>query len=394
MFRGSRFRLAPTLDQEEKFREFAGACRFVYNLALEQREREWTYWRDSGTPLNYAMQSRQLTDLRKEVDWLDAVPRVCLEQSLRDLDAAYKKFFDEGRGYPRHHAKGVNDAFRYQGRDVSLRMLNGKWSAVKLRGIGWVKFRDTRPISGRIASVTIRASATGWHVAFGMEIEAIAPPPRPGSVGIDRGVANTLALSTGEMLRVPNLAAIDRQHRRAHRISSRRQKGSARRRAAQRRVARLAARRARIRRDWQHKVTTGIARRFGTVVMEDLNVVNMTAGGRGKRGLNRSILNQGWSDIARLLKYKLEERGGTLVLVNPAYSSQTCSACGTVDKNSRESQSVFRCRHCGFEGHADHNAALVLLRRNTPVMDVEGLDFEPVEASTRSGLMPVEDLAA
>lgn len=101
-----------------------------------------------------------------------------------------------------------------------------------------------------------------------------------------------------------------------------------------------------------------------------------------KRGLNRSILNQGWGAFARILAYKLEERGGTLVLVNPAYTSQTCSECGTIDKESRESQAVFKCRHCGHEAHADTNAALNILRRNTASMGVEGLHLRPDEALT------------
>jgi putative transposase len=146
--------------------------------------------------------------------------------------------------------------------------------------------------------------------------------------------------------------------------------------------AKLAARGARIRRDWQHRTTLGIARRFGTVVIEDLKVRNMTASASGtvdepgrnvrqKTGLNRSILNQGWRAFETLLAYKLEERGGTLVTVDPAYTSQTCSACGTVDRESRESQAVFACRHCGFRDHADHNAAINILRRNTASMRME-----------------------
>src|SRR5690606_2644588 len=134
---------------------------------------------------------------------------------------------------------------------------------------------------------------------------------------------------------------------------------SNRRAKAIRRAARLSAKRARIRRDWHHKVSRNIANRFGTVVLEDLRVKNMTASAKGtieepgrmvrqKAGLNRSILNQGWSAFAALLDYKLSERGGYLVTVDPAYTSQTCSECGTVDSQSRESQAVFACRHCGF----------------------------------------------
>jgi putative transposase len=106
----------------------------------------------------------------------------------------------------------------------------------------------------------------------------------------------------------------------------------------------------------------------------------MTARGQGKRGLNRAILNIGWHRIELMLAYKLEERGGTLIKTNPAYTSQTCSACGAIDRGSRESQSRFACLHCGHEMNADHNAAINILRQGLAVVDGSGC--APDEART------------
>lgn len=386
MFRGFRYRLAPTPDQERKFREFAGACRFVYNLALEQRERDWTYWRDNGKTLSFFEQCKQLTDLRSEVDWLAATPREALEAALRDLDAAYERFFRRLASYPRPRRKGLDDAFRVKGKSVRVRRLNAKWSAVKFPKIGWIKFRDTRATVGRTVQAIVSNDALGWHLSFTCEAESSTGTNAPqASVGIDRGIANTLALSTGELLSLPDsLAALDRRHRQAQRIVSRRQRGSKRRAIALRRAARVAAKRTRVRRDWLHKATTSIASRFGTVVIEDLRVAKMTAAGSGKRGLNRSILNQAWSSFAAMIDYKLAERGRTLVLVPASYTSQTCSSCGTIDKESRESQAVFHCRHCGFEGHADTNAAINILRASSSWQRAESPDFGLDETRTRS----------
>lgn len=379
--RGFRYKLAPTPDQEETFRQFAGTCRFIYNLALEQREREWMSYRDNGTPLTFARQSLEITQLRAEVDWIAAVPRACLEQVLRDLWSGLNAFFEGRSRYPTFRRKGEREAFRFQGRNCQVRRINGRWSAVRLPSIGWVKFRDTRPIRGTAKNVTVSLDALGWHVSFGCEIEHEAPVNNLPSVGIDRGVANTLALSTGELLSIPaSLAKLDRKHRRAQRVVARRVKGSNRRAVAKHRAARIAAKRARIRKDWHHRISRQIADRFGTVALEDLKVVNMTASGRGKRGLNRSILNQGWTVFATILAYKLEERGGSLILVNPAYTSQTCSSCGTIDKRSRESQASFVCQHCGFEAHADRNAAINIQRGSTA--SVEGSHWAPDEART------------
>lgn len=404
ILRGFRYKLAPTAEQENLFRQFAGVCRLVYNLALEQR-RDWyrQYEANTGAKLNYVAQARELTVLRAQYDWIGAVSQTCQQQALRDLDKAYSNFFKGVARYPSPRKKGLNDSFRFQGREVETKRLNGKWSAVRLPKIGWVKFRDTRPLRGNIKNATVTLDALGWHVSLACEIEHVIPASICPAVGIDRGIASTLTLSTGEMLSVPaSLEAIERRCRAAQKVVSRRKRGSNRRIVAIRRAAKLSARRARIRRDWHHKASRSIASRFGTVVLEDLRVKNMTASAKGtieepgrmvrrKAGLNRSILNQGWTAFATLLDYKLTERGGYLVTVDPAYTSQTCSECGTVDRESRESQVSFNCRHCGFRANADHNAAINILRRNTAFMDVEGLHWHPGEASTGQGFAPLEN---
>jgi putative transposase len=262
-----------------------------------------------------------------------------------------------------------------------------------------VKFRDTRPMIGVCKNATISHDAIGWHISFNREIEHEAPVNICPAVGIDRGVANTLALSTGEMLSVPkSLNAIDRQCRSAQRVLARRKRGSNRRARQLRRCAKLSARRARIRRDWHHKAALAIAQRFGTVVLEDLKIRNMTASAKGtlaepgrnvrqKAGLNRSILAQGWRSFETILAYKLEERGGTLTKVPATFTSQTCSVCGCIERRSRESQARFSCVHCGHEAHADTNAALEILRRwNTPHLRMEGLHQHSVEVRTEKGL--------
>lgn len=393
--RAFRYKLAPTPEQETLFRQFAGVVRLVYNLALEQRRDWWRqYLRATGGQLNYVAQARELTMLRAEFDWIAAVHVTPQQQALRDLDRAYANFFAGRAGYPSPRRKGVSDAFRFQGREIETKRLNGKWSAVRLPKIGWVKFRDTRPLRGKVQNVTISLSADGWHVAFACEIEHTVPANHLPAVGIDRGVANTLTLSTGEHLSLPaSIAKIERAKRRAQRTMSRRKRGSARHAKARRRFAALQARAARIRQDWRHKASLALACSYGTVVLEDLATRNMTRSAKGtteapgtnvrqKAGLNRAILDQGWYSFETVLAYKLEERGGHLCKVDPRHTSQTCSACGAVDRESRESQASFHCRACGFRVHADHNAAINILRRNTASMIVEEGHRLSVEAIT------------
>jgi len=391
IFRGYRYKLAPTDSQAALLRQFAGVCRLVYNLALEQRRDHWrNYLNTHGKRLGFPSQCRELTELRAQYDWIAAVPVVCQAQALRDLDRAFQNFFHGDADFPSPRKKGVHESFHFVPRDIGVRRLNAKWSAVRLPKIGWVKFRDTRPRIGINRTVTVSADALGWHISLGYEseteVEAISKP----CVGIDRGVTTTLAISTGELLSLPGkLKDLERRHRQAQRKLARCKRGSKRRKRQLLRCGRIAARRMRIRLDWHHKITTELATRFQSIAIENLNVRGMTASGGAKHGLNRSILNQGWGIFHNLLSYKIEERGGALVKVYPAYTSQTCSCCGTIDASSRKSQAEFDCIACGFVSHADVNAAINIRdagfgiqRGNTSLLRVEDAGCGSVEART------------
>lgn len=393
MHRGFRYELKPTLAQAETLRGWVGTVRFVYNLCLEQRRDFWRHYRrQTAQHLNWVAQSREVTELRAQVDWIAAAPRDALDFAVRDLELAFGKFFTGKTGYPTPRVRGRNDAFRLKPNWVHVRRLNAKWSQAKIPKVGWIKFRDTRPLAGRTCNVTITLAAGRWYVTFAQQIDASAPEARSESVGIDRGVAQTLALSNGEMVAIPPQAGLNRRVSKAQRRLSRAVKGSARRKLRAARVARLRAQGARRRADWCHRTSTGIARRFGLVAIEDLKITNMTATARGtaeepgrmvrqKAGLNRSILEQCWGKFADFLDYKLTERGGVLISVPAAYTSQTCAGCGVVDSRSRKSQAVFACIHCGHEDNADVNAAKEILRRSTALLDVEGSHWRPAEAS-------------
>lgn len=381
--RAFRYRLKPTAAQAETLAQFVGTTRFIYNLALEQRRDFWRQYRaKAGGDLNFVSQGREVTELRAAVDWIRAAPSSALTQALRDLDKAFANFWSGRARYPTRREKGVHDSFRVNANDSAVRQLNSKWASVRIPNLGWIKFRRTRGIRGRPLSVTVASNAGAWFVSIACEIDHQATASALPSIGIDRGIANTLALSNGELLFTPCTAKLERRKKRAQRILARRVRGSARYRRQRARLSRITAKIGRVRADWRHKATTDIATRYGVVTLEALKVVNMTASGRGKRGLNRSILEQGWGAFERVLAYKLEDRGGALVKVNPAYSSQTCSDCGVVDSRSRESQARFVCTACGFTDHADTNAAKVILRRSTAPMRAEGAGYGPAETRT------------
>lgn len=374
-FRGYIYALRPTQEQVETFSQFAGVCRLIWNLALEQRRNHWRQYQSfTGDNLNYVTQARELTKLRAEIDFVREVTQTSQQRVLKALDTAYQRAWKGQGGYPQPKRKGVHDAFSFSGREIKVEKINRRWGRVKLPKIGWVKFRRTRDIEGSIREATVTRTALGWQISIGCLLEG-EQPDNGRAVGIDRGVAVPLMLSDGTSYALPEqINVMERKARKAQRIASRRKRGSARHAKAQRRVASLKAKVARIRKHWAHEATTEITRNFGTVVVERLRAKNMTASAAGtiaepgknvaqKRGLNRAILNVGWHQIETMLAYK----AARLVKVDPAYTSQTCSSCGTIDSSSRKSQAVFSCQHCGYRDNADRNAAVNILNRgNTP----------------------------
>ncbi len=216
-------------------------------------------------------------------------------------------------------------------------------------------------------SYRVKLDSVGrWHIAFAAVPDPVAGPGTGQEVGVDRGVAVSAALSTGELHTCPRLSIGRRGRlRRLQRKFARAERGSNRRARLKFAIARLRAREADSRKDWAEKLSTDLARRFDVIRVEDLRVRDMTRSARGtsekpgrnvrqKAGLNRGILASGWG----ILVHRLEEKApGRVEKIHPAYTSQRCSACGHVNRKSRESQADFRCTACGFMLHADLNAA-------------------------------------
>ena len=365
----SRYRLLPTPAQQAVLRDHCGHARYVWNLAVEQH----CHWRPGrkGAP-GYLERCRQLTAARTEHPWLAAGSQTVQQQALRDFAQAMAAFFDPGNpaGRPSWRKAGRHEGFRIvgRGRQWDVRRVSRKAGEVWVPKAGWVRFRWSRAVPPDAKSYRVTMDRAGrWHIAFTVIPEPIPAPGNGQVVGIDRGVAVSAALSTGDLLHCPALAARERARLRLlQRRLARAERGSNRRGRVKHAVARLRARESDRRKDWAEKVSTGIARRFDVIRVEDLKIGNMTRSAKGTRGdpgrnvrakagLNRGILGSGWGVLVRLLEDKAP---GRVEKVRPAFTSQRCSACGQVDPNSRESQPRFVCTACGFAGHADVNAAI------------------------------------
>jgi putative transposase len=366
-----RFRLYPTPAQEKALLGHCAQARFVWNLALEQSHWYRPHW---GSTPGYVAQSAQLTEARAACEWLASGSFTVQQQALRDFAQAMKNFWASTHGHPTWRRKGVHEGFRVVAvRPGHIRRLNRHWGEVVVPKVGRVRFRWTRPVGEARSYRVTRDRAGRWHVAFARKPLPLEREPTGAVVGIDRGLANTLATSDGRFLHAPTLAVAEQaRHARLQRKMARQQKGSGRRERTKGAIARLRAREADRVKDWVEKTTTALVLNYDLIAVEALAVGSMTRSARGtvanpgrnvkaKAGLNRQILARRWGLFLSRLKDKATLAGVIVGEVPAAYTSQRCSACGHVAAESRENQATFRCVACGHSEHADTNAARNIL---------------------------------
>jgi putative transposase len=374
---GRRYLLAFT-DEQAAYAEQVGAvCRAVWNTALEQRRE----YRRRGGFIGYVEQARQMVEAKKDPHcaWLADAPSHTLQQTLRDLERACKT---HGTWKVRWRSKSrTAPSFRFPDpHHLAVRRLSRRWGEVRLPKFGPVRFRWTRPLGGTIRSATVSRSGGRWYISFCIEdgVTEAAPNGKP-PVGVDRGVAVTVATSDGELCdqefvtrgEAVRLKRLQQRLSRSLRVHGRSRR-SGRREAVRAELARLNARIRDRRADFAARTAVRLVRDHGTVVVEDLRIKNMTASAKGtteqpgrnvrqKTGLNRAILGKGWGGFLLRLEHAARYHGAQIVKVNPAYTSQTCNACTHIARKSRESQAVFRCVACGHQDNADVNAAKNIL---------------------------------
>src|ERR1700677_2133217 len=362
-------------------------ARYLWNLAVEQfgyreRRERGTTGRSAPGP---AARQRQLAEARQEFEWLRGGSSSVQQQALRDFDRAAQACFDGNAKEPTWRKRGKSEGFCV--RDTKVVAHNLTWARIAIPKLGWVKFKLSRALpAGKLGMARITGSPSGrWHVSLPAPQPVVPDAGRTGrSIGIDRGVATTIATSDKQMLRAPKMLKREQAKlARLEREKARRRKGSARRKAVVKRIATVHETVAGRRRDWVEKITTRIAANYDFVAVEQLPVRNMVRrpkpkpdpdnpgqylpnGAAAKAGLNKGIYANCGGVFARRLGHKMKASGATLVEVSARYSSQECRKCGHTAKENRESQAVFLCVACGHGDHADHNAAQIVLARARP----------------------------
>jgi putative transposase len=374
-----KFALDPAPTQERALRSHAGAARFAWNWGLakcrERYEAEGKWY--SGTELHKLWNTEKKAD--PGLAWWRENSKCACQEAFRNLDRALRDFAKSQKGgrkgkrpgFPKFKKRGkCRDSFRF-----GSGVMHCSGATVTLPRLGTVRtHEDTAALSrkledgsARVLSATVSRTAQRWFVSFTVEVERDVPAghARPGSaVGVDLGVKVLLtgADSDGRVLEVAGPKALRaglRRLRRASRAHSRKRPGSANRRKSAARLARVHARVANTRADSLHKATTALARRYETVVVEDLNVAGMTR----NRRLARAVSDQGFGQARRMLEYKTTRNAGRVILAGRFYpSSKTCSHCGAVKAKLPLSERTYRCDDCGLVIDRDVNAARNLLK--------------------------------
>ena len=382
--RAQVYRLEPAKAQASAFAKWVGVCRTVYNLAFDQRRTRGQQHR-----LSYNQQQGEITDLR-DVDWIKAVLVQALQMTVRALDNAFQRFFTGLGEFPTPRKKFVNDSFTLPDPFyLGFKRLNKNHGAVKVPKVDWVKLVGYQPLGSELRSITISRKAGDWFVSGAWLKEVADPvPAKQPSVGLDQGITVLTAPSDGTKIEpISAFRTIRAKLAKAQRKLACKTWFGANWKKQKAKITRLHRKAANAREDYLHELSTRIDKNHGVIKIERLRVNNMSKSAKGivetsgvnlkaKSGLNHSILDQGWSMFATMLRYKLAQRGGQLIEVDPRNTSQACAECGAIDRADRPDQATFACVTCGHTNNADVNAA-----RN--IHQARALAVEPPQRTLR-----------
>lgn len=363
MHRAHKIKLEPTPEQEVYFAQACGVARFAYNWALSEWKKEYEA---GGRPSEMSLRKKLNSIKADQFPWMDGVTKCAPQQAVKNLGAAFKKFFtraSQGKkpGYPKFKRKGVHDSFRSDNgpRVSGADAVSVKGRFVSLPVCGTVKMRECLRFKGQVVSATVSKLADGWYVSLLVNTPDRLTGSGPvvgGVVGVDLGVRQLATLSNGEVF--PSLRPGRDAQIRAARLSrnvSRKKLGSANRAKARAKLARLHQKIGNSRADALHKLTRKLATEFDTIAIEDLNVAGMLKNHR----LARSVADAGFAEFRRQLEYKALMTGAEVIVVDRYFpSSKTCSTCGTIHEMNLNNRRMV-CG-CGNSMDRDLNAAINL----------------------------------
>ena len=355
MLKAYKYRMYPTKEQEKSFFQHFGACRFVYNWALENKIRSYE---QGGKAISRFSLNKMLIGLKEEHEWLKDVNSQSLQGATLNLENAYTKFFREKTGFPNFKSKKnpVQSFSVPQFYDVDFE--NNK---VKLPKIGWVKTKLHRKYCGDGKTATVSRTPTGKYyisilVDDGLETPSAFLFDEKTTVGIDVGIKDFAVLSNGERIEnpkylktsIPRLAVLQKR-------LSRKQKGSKNRAKARFAVSRIHERISNQRNDFQHKLSSKLISENQAVALETLNVRGMLK----NHCLAQSISDASWSSFVTMLEYKAKWLGRTILRIGQFEpSTKICNVCGSYNGKLTLADREWQCPECKTKHDRDINAAI------------------------------------
>jgi len=347
-----RYRLEPKNHQRFLINKYAGSCRFVYNKCL-------SYFEDAfkqGTLLSYADLCKYLTRLKNnpEFSWLNEAPSQALQQSIKDLFSGITRFLVPDKDgnkleFPRYQRRGDKDSMRYPQHFII------EDDRIYCPKVGWIRYRNSRPIEGRAAQVTIKREGDHWFVTIVCHIDRDPLTYRPYFItGIDVGINSLAVLSNGDVVENPRHLKKKRK-RLAHEQKnlSRKEENSNRSRKQIKKIAKIHIGIKNARKDHLHKTSTKIVKSHDALAVESLHIRGMVKNHK----LAQSISDASWGKLFRYFEYKCQWAGKELVKVPRNFpSSQLCSSCKVKQKMPLNVR-TFRCKACGLVLDRDLNAS-------------------------------------
>ena len=366
MQKGIKFRAYPNKEQQNLINQTLGCCRLIYNKGLAMRNVAY----ENGSKVGYTQTSAMLTELKKTSDFafLKEVDSIALQQSLRDLDRGFVNFFQKRASHPTFKSKHNNhQSYRTVNQGDNIRIV-GKY--IKLPKLGYVKIKQSMEV-GKINNVTIERTPSGkYFVVLNVDFEPELQANKGGSIGIDVGIKDFYSDSNGNVVHNPKyLEKSMRKLVREQRRLSRKQKGSANREKARRKLAIACEKDKNKREDFLNKLSSSIVKDYDLIAMENLDIKSMLKDKKNKN-LHKSISELGWYSFMSKVKYKAEWYGKVFVQVENSFpSSQLCSHCGHQNKevknlNVRE----WECPNCHTIHDRDRNAANNILREGKRIL--------------------------
>lgn len=371
MEKGFKYRIYPNKKQQELIQKTFGCCRYVYNYFLDKKITEY---KENKKSLSFYDTSKMLTQLKKENEWLKEPDKCSLQNSLKNLDNAYQKFFKEHIGYPKFKSKKN----RYQSYTTSYMKTTAGGNIrfenkhIKLPKLGYVKVRDKQIPQGRILNATISQEPNGHYYCSlcCADIEFPQYPKTNKNVGIDLGIVDFAILSDGIKIKNPRFyEKSEKKLFKLQRESSRKTIGGSNWNKARTKVANLQKHISNQHKDFLQKLTTNIVKQYDIICIEDLDVQSMKSTDSNVR--NKHVFDVSWSEFRRMLAYKSIWYGKTLSVIDRYFpSSQICHCCGVNGGKKPVEIRYWICSNCGSKLDRDDNASINILNEGLRILNV------------------------